>query len=119
MEWFYTGLAGIQQAQTSVGYKEIIIKPEVVGNISFVKGSYESVYGTIKTYWEKKGDEFLLDVEVPANATAIVYLPAKETQKILEDNKSISDRPGIKWIGFKEHKALVKIGSGSYHFTVH
>src|SRR5665648_1206973 len=43
MEWFYTGLGGISQQEKSVAFKEILIKPEMVGDISFANTSFNSV----------------------------------------------------------------------------
>jgi hypothetical protein len=92
MEWFYEGLAGISQAENSVGYKNIIFRPQLVGDITNAGATYQSPYGEIKSYWKKTGDIFELNVTVPANSTAAVYLPG-------------SDKP-------------VNIGSGSYVYTV-
>lgn len=90
MEWFYNGLAGINQSEGSVGYRDIVIRPEVVGDISYVKGSYNSLYGTIRSEWKKEGNVFSLYVQIPANTTATIYLP--------------------------DHKTVIKKGSGEYHF---
>ena len=47
MEWFYSGLSGLKQGESSIGYKEIVVDPQAVGDISFVNTSYESPYGMI------------------------------------------------------------------------
>jgi hypothetical protein len=75
MEWFYEGLAGISQAANSVGYKNIVIRPQVVGDITHAEASFQSPYGEIKSAWEKTGKKFELKVNIPANTTAEVYLP--------------------------------------------
>lgn len=49
MEWFYKGLGGIRQDENSVAYKQIIIKPTIVGDLTNVKTSYNSPYGVIKS----------------------------------------------------------------------
>lgn len=118
MEWFYDGLVGINQSQNSIAYKNIVIKPEVVGDINWVKGSYESLYGIIRSEWKKENDSFELEIEVPANATATIYLPATEGQRISEGGKSLQQNGTIKWIDNKDGRAVLKIGSGIYHFVV-
>ena len=55
MDWFYIGLGGISQSKTSVAYKEVVIKPEMVGDLTWVKSSYQSPYGEIRSDWEKSG----------------------------------------------------------------
>jgi alpha-L-rhamnosidase len=117
MEWFYRGVGGIDQVEGSVAFKEIKLKPEIVGNISEAKTSYESVYGTISTGWEKGQDSFQLKVEIPANTSAVVYLPALVSSTITEGDHSL-ESIGMKLLGMEEGRMKVRIGSGSYLFVV-
>ena len=71
--WFYQGLAGIRPG--TPGFKEIIIKPAVVGDLTWVKAHYDSPYGRIVSNWRREGHTVALDVTIPANTTATVYLP--------------------------------------------
>jgi len=112
MEWFYGGLAGIKQAENSVAYKNIVIKPEIVGDLNYAKASYHSPYGEIRTEWEKNKNNFNFKIEIPANSTGIVYLPATRSSMITETGKKLSG-----WI-YKNGKAELKLGSGSYNFNV-
>jgi hypothetical protein len=118
MEWFYNGLAGIDQEDSSVAYHEIVIKPEPVGDISYVKGSYQSVYGTIVSEWKRKDNTFSLDLRIPVNTTATVYLPASVNSRVFEGGLSVDKRRDIQPLGYREGRAIVKIGSGTYHFVV-
>ena len=54
MEWLYAGLAGIRQSENSVAFKNIIILPDLVGNITSAKATYQSVYGLIISDWKKE-----------------------------------------------------------------
>jgi len=118
MEWFYTGLAGIKQAGSSVAYNKIEIKPEQVGDVTSVRGSYYSVYGEIVSDWsvrtpleKTKGKVFELKVEIPVNTTATVYLPSKK-------NSIISKNGNVIKASYVNGRAIVKIGSGKYNFKV-
>lgn len=111
MEWFYDGLAGIKQTENSVAYKEIMIKPEVVGDVTNAKASFQSPYGLIKSEWAKTAAGFELNVEVPANSAAIVYVPAKQGATVLLNGKKTT-------ANYKDGRAIVKIGSGVYKFAV-
>ena len=73
--WFYYSLAGIRPDPAAPGFKNIIIKPDMVSDLSWVKGQYQSVYGTIKSEWKKENGRFILNVEIPANTTATIYMP--------------------------------------------
>lgn len=118
MEWFHRGILGIDQSENSIAYKEIMIKPEVVGDLSSAKGSYECVYGMIASEWKKENNAFQLKVEIPTNTNAIVFLPATNASKIFESNSLIGKNSEIRLIGFQNGKAKLKIGSGSYFFEV-
>jgi hypothetical protein len=111
MEWFYEGLAGIRPADDAVAYDKIVIRPEAVGDVTFAKGSYHSVYGTITSEWKKTDDSFTLTVNIPANTTATIYLPAKATSKITDGGKPLTQQLKI-----ENGKAVIKVGSGNYNF---
>ncbi|HKO81922.1 MAG TPA: alpha-L-rhamnosidase C-terminal domain-containing protein, partial [Chitinophagaceae bacterium] len=112
MEWFYAGLAGIKQSKGSVAYKEIEIRPGPVGDIAAAKASYHSPYGMIISDWKKKDGFFELSVEIPANTFATIYLPADKYAVVKEKDKKWND------LIYKDKKAIIKLGSGAYHFTV-
>ena len=112
MEWFYAGLAGIKQAKGSVAYKEIEIRPQPVGDITSAKASYHSPYGLIVSDWKKKANNFELNVEIPVNTTASVYLPAGKSSVIKLDGNKASN------VMYRDGKTIIKLGSGIYHFTI-
>lgn len=111
MEWFYAGLAGIQQTDNSIAYKEVVIKPEVVGDVTHAKASFQSPYGIIKSEWANSATAFNLRVEIPVNSTAVVYVPAKNGQTVLMNGKKVA-------AVYANGRAVVKIGSGKYEFSV-
>ena len=118
MEWFYSGLAGIRPAKDAIAFNHIEICPEVVGDVKFAKAHYHSPYGEIATNWKKDNNTFELSVEIPANTTAVISLPAAPNAKIKEGGKSISACKDIQFLKYEKGRALVKAGSGSYHFSV-
>ncbi|NTE04427.1 family 78 glycoside hydrolase catalytic domain [Agrobacterium tumefaciens] len=113
MEWFYSGVGGIRQDENSVAFNKIRIEPEIVGDLTFAKTEYDSAYGKIATDWKKSANGFELEVNIPVNTTAVVYLPAPNNQPVSEANNAI-----FKSLGYKNGKALVAIGSGIYKFKV-
>ncbi len=83
-EWFFASLAGIQIDPKSPGMKHFIIKPEIVGDLKFVKASTKTLYGKIAVEWKLDGKNFSLKLEVPANCTADVYLPTEIVPKTVK-----------------------------------
>jgi len=118
MEWFYKGLAGIRQDKHSVAYRKIIIKPEFAGDIRFVDASYNSSYGKIISGWNKENNKLLMNVTIPVNTSAIVYLPTNPGAVIKENGKDIETIPEIRYIGQEKDRRLYRIGSGTYNFEI-
>lgn len=79
-EWFFRSLAGIEPV--SPGFQNFIVRPQVVGDLSYVKASHETLYGTITVEWKKEKERFLLSVIVPVNTQATVILPDKKVQQV-------------------------------------
>ena len=77
MEWFYGELVGIQPDLTGSAFSKSIIKPRLVPEVEWAKGSYDSVRGRISCSWHLTGKSFHMEVEIPANTTATVWVPAK------------------------------------------
>ena len=75
-EWMVAYQLGIKSDETQPGYQHFILQPTVGGDFTEAKGSYDSVYGTIKSGWTAAdGVMTSYDVTVPANTSATLYLP--------------------------------------------
>ncbi|MGY5355649.1 glycoside hydrolase family 78 protein [Wenyingzhuangia sp. IMCC45467] len=107
-EWFYTHLAGIQPDLQQPGFKHFFIQPEIVGDMTFVKSSYESVYGTIVSEWEKTAKETIFTVQIPANTSATLKLPVQASSQILVNGKSFEE------FILEHEKPTFTLGSGTY-----
>lgn len=118
LEWFYSGLGGIRLPENSVAYKTIEIRPEPVGDVTSAKASTHSPYGIIQTDWKKENDTFELNIQIPANTSALVYLPATAKAEIEESGIEIGNRNELEQIGFENGSAVIKVGSGEYRFLV-
>ncbi len=80
--WLYHGLAGIRPDPAAPGFKNVIIKPAVVGDITWVKAHHDGPYGRIVSQWEKNAKTFKLTVQIPPNSTATVFLPDRSSRQI-------------------------------------
>jgi hypothetical protein len=82
MEWFYGNLAGIAPDPEAPGFKNILIQPQPVGDLTWVKASYDSLRGVIRSEWRRDGNAFTLRVTIPPGATAKVFVPAKPATQV-------------------------------------
>jgi len=114
-EWFYHDLAGIGCDPDGPGFKKIILRPQPVGDLTWVEASYESIHGPISVRWEHNGERFVLKATIPANTTATVFLPAREGAEVREGGAT-AERSGVKFLRREGDRAVFAIESGSYIF---
>ena len=86
--WLYEKVAGIRSLEP--GYKKILICPTLTKGMTEVSASFESIYGTIRSAWSCRDGKICVDIEIPANTSAVIRLPEKEEE--------------------------IAVGSGNYHY---
>ncbi|HEY6502907.1 MAG TPA: glycoside hydrolase family 78 protein [Chitinophagaceae bacterium] len=115
-DWMYRTVAGLREG--APGYKEIIIQPHPGGKLTQANADLETYYGKISSHWKIENNKFQLDVEVPANTTATIYIPAASADDVLESGNALATVTGIKITGREKGYVVVMTGSGVYHFKV-
>src|ERR1035438_5167317 len=114
--WLYEDVAGIAPDEDRPGFRHILMRPTPVGDLTSVKASYRSLYGLISSEWRRDGPAFSLDVSVPANATATVYVPARDAAAVTESGGPAAQAEGVRFLRSEGGAAVYEIGSGAYHF---
>ena len=115
-EWFYRALAGINAAPDAVGFDSLIIRPQPVGDLKWVKASYDSVRGKVISEWRRDAGKFNLRVRVPVGATATVILPSKPGTPVTEGGKPVERVSGVERLARESGATALKIGAGDYEF---
>jgi alpha-L-rhamnosidase len=110
--WFTQGLAGIRPDARSPGFKRVVIRPALVGDLKWVKGSYDSIHGRIVSNWRREGDALTMDVTIPANTAATVYVPTRDARAITE----AGGFEGVTLLRVQDGAAVYAVGSGTYRF---
>jgi hypothetical protein len=118
MEWFYGDLAGIAPDPAGPGFKKIIIRPQPVGDVTSARASYYSLRGKIVSRWTRDGGKFLLEVAIPANTQATVYLPARSADAVSEGGRPAASQPGVKFLRLAGDRVVFAVSSGNYAFGV-
>ena len=114
--WLYTKVAGLRTDEKYPGYKRIIIKPNLANELSYAKAEYHSVYGSVMSHWTKEKDTLTMHVLIPANTSAIIYVPATNLEKITEGEVKLNDNKDIRVIGMEDGRVVLEVGSGDYSF---
>jgi alpha-L-rhamnosidase len=113
--WLFGSVAGIDT--DGPGYKRIIIQPRPGGGLDYAKASYKSINGEIVSDWKIKGDKFTLNVTIPANTTATVYVPAGDIESITEGGRPAVKAGSVSLLRMEDDSAVFAVGSGNYRFV--
>ena len=116
--WFYKALAGIQIDEDHPAFEKIIIRPFLAGDLTFARASIETIKGTVASGWERNDSGYDLNIRIPFNTKADVYLPAGEDARIIENGISAPEAEGIRFLGYKNNYHVYSVESGKYRFTV-
>ena len=108
-EWFYKSLAGIIPDEKNPGYKHFYLQPEIVGDMTYVKASYQSIYGEISSEWHKNEKEDIFKFSIPPNTSATVKLPVKKFAEISVNGEQLENYQII------SGKTVFELGSGNFN----
>ncbi len=116
-DFMYRKVAGIDTYEDGVGYKHIKIQPHPGKGFSSISAALQTYYGKLNSQWEVRNDTLLMNIEIPANTTATVFIPAQDASKITESGKAISQIKDMKISGNENGYVTLLLGSGLYHFV--
>jgi len=114
--WMYEYLAGIRADPENPGFKHAIIHPYPAGDLTFVKATHKTMYGALNSSWKRDKGQFTLEVTVPANTTATVWVPAKDAAAVTESGRKPAAVKGVKFVRGEAGAAVFEVESGAYRF---
>ena len=106
-EFLYREVGGIQS--DGPAFKKLILRPRPGGGLTWAKTSYRSIHGPISTNWRIEDGRMKLEVTVPANVTATVYVPGSQ---VMAKSGSAHAREA----GTVDGAVMYEVGSGEYSF---
>ncbi len=104
--WMYEYLAGIRPDPEHPGFQHFSIRPFTGSGLSHVKATHVSPYGHIASAWTKQGSKVTMNVTVPPNTSATVYVPGA----------SATGTGGLKAARVEGGASVFEVKSGSYTF---
>ncbi len=116
-DWMYRVMAGLDTDEEGAGYKKVRIKPHVGGGFTHATASLQTRYGRLTSGWKVENGKLSFEVEIPANTTATVYVPAEKPEMIKESGKELASILKHGEVQMENGYAVLKIGSGKYKFS--
>ncbi len=116
--WFFRWLGGIQAAPDAVGFDRMVIRPQLVKGLDWVKSSHRSIRGPIESNWSLTADGAQFDISIPPDATATIELPAAAGDVLTESGRPIAEVQGVTVLTAGPSLHRMQVGSGSYRFKL-
>ena len=110
--WFHQNAGGIKPDESNPGFEHFTIKPFGYNHLKFVKATYQSVFGEIKSEWNVDGNKFSHLVCIPVNARAKVMVPASNPGSVVFIKNGESEN--IVFKGYANGFASYELASGKY-----
>ena len=117
-DWMYRVMVGLDTYEDGPGYKHIKVQPHIGGGFTNASASLQTYYGKLSNSWKIENNKIIMDVEIPANTTATIYLPAANANAVTESGKALQAISEIKITGNEDGYMVLEIGSGNYHFEI-
>lgn len=132
-EFFYTDLAGIKGPDyygpgfMAPGFREICIKPHILGDLRNASASIKTVRGMVSSSWKREGNSLTLKVIIPVNSCAKVSVPKMDLKGIAitesgklvwKKGKFVKAVPGITAGREAGDYVTFDVGSGYYFFRL-
>ena len=122
-EWMFRDLVGIDTE--GAGFGRIVIRPRLSGGspgpgvpaLDWVEGEYDHARGKIAVASRRDAGQFKLNITVPANTMATVYVPAKDAAGITESGRALAAGGDVKFLRMEGDRAVCEVGSGQYQFV--
>jgi len=114
--WFYKYVLGITPDLQYPAFEQFNIRPVIFNDLTFAEGELTTEKGVIKSAWKKSAKTLTFDVTIPANSTAVVYVPTSNIKSITESGKPIGRVKELTLLKEEKNYAVLLVGSGSYSF---
>lgn len=116
-EWLFRHVAGIDLDPDVPGFKQFVLRPYVTNALTQAQATYRTLHGEIASHWEKKGEEFIWHVTIPANTRAEIWIPSAPLANVTENGQPLPRSPGIRVIGREKNCVVCEAAAGSYAFV--
>jgi alpha-L-rhamnosidase len=115
-EWLFRFVAGIDLDPEVPAYNRFKIQPHIGGGLEYARAEYNSIHGKIASAWKRANDKLLMDITIPANTSAFVYIPTEDISQVTESGQPVKDSEGVKFLRMEKGAAVFEVESGSYVF---
>lgn len=121
-EWMVRVIGGLShpdESKDALAWRAFDIRPVPAPprGITWAKTSYKSIRGDIAVSWKVEGGQFLMDVTIPANTWATVFVPSSDPLSVKEGGKLAGTAEGVTLGGPVPGGIRLSVKAGTYQFS--
>lgn len=124
--YFYKILAGIGIDENDPGYRKIIFKPVMSGDLRYASASVNTIRGKVVSNWKRDKERLQYHIEIPGSTDAVVYIPKNHWAKVtVSESGAVCWKEGrakacegVSFLREEEKYVVFAVQSGSYDFMV-
>ena len=126
-QWLYEHVAGIQADPTGPGFHKILIHPRPPKDLAWAEATHDSLYGPIHSTWHRTPEGLSLEVSIPPNTSAKVFVPLEGHENgTIREGETLLARAGrpvphegqVQFEAIQDDCAVFHVGAGAYIFRV-
>ena len=115
-EWLYASVGGIAPDPADPGFHHLIIHPQPGGGMTWANADYDSIHGPVSSHWKQDGNKLAMNLTIPANTSATVWIPITSGSTVTEGGKKADTVPGVRFVRAEPGFAIYEVQSGAYQF---
>lgn len=117
LTWLYEDVAGIAPDSARPGFRHILMHPRNVTEIGHARATHRSPYGLIVSDWRVQEGKLVWDIQIPANSSATLWVPALSPSIVSEGGRPASTARGVRVLRTEPGTVVFEAGSGRYRFV--
>jgi alpha-L-rhamnosidase len=103
--------------ENNPAFSSFIIKPHLLNGLNHAEGKTDTIRGTVASKWKTEKGKITLEVEIPFNTSATVFIPGKENEELFESNVHAKEAEGVEYLDFTDGMHRLRVFSGKYKFS--
>jgi len=110
--WLIHDLVGIDQPSSSIGYGHLLIKPATgkgIDDIPCLDGAFTTSRGLAENKMTRTGSDLTMDVTIPGNTTAEVWVPTTSGDTVLASSRAT-------YLRVEDGYTVYSVGAGEFTF---
>lgn len=106
-------LLGVRVTGPGASTVDVVVPQDVLDH---ARGTVPTQRGPVSVAWDRRDGELGLDVTIPVNTSAEVWVPAVDRGAVTEGGVPADDADGVEFRRMEDGYAVFAVGSGDYRF---